>query len=244
MKYIQTFIISLVFISNSYPQESGKVKCTNCDYSYSYDYEFNFEEIDSTIFKSLKKNYLNKFVKDSSRIFLKDTLFSIKTAKGIRTFNFDYGDKSSQRGFSWTEYKGYIPDLKSYVLNDWSVSEFTFGESYLIDSLTNKKFIFQSLFDGPNEIPVVSPKNSYLISYSNAMYDTEGACRLSLIKINQITDGLDFSGYIYFESNNWSISEIVWITEYSFALKVKSRKFDRENYKWVENYVYLKTSFE
>ena len=244
MRNIKTLIIIFTFISSFYSQETEKIKCTNCDYSYSNDYDFNFEKIDSTEFKNIKNNYQNKVEKDSTKIVLKDTLFTIKTVEGNRSFNIDYGEKSGQRGFSWTEYKGYIPELKSYVLNGWSVSEFTFGESFLIDSLTNKEFRFQSLYDGPNEIPVISPKNSYLISYSNAMYKPEGACRLSLIKIDQTKNKLNFTGYIYFESNNWSISKIVWINEKSFALKVKSRKFDRENNKWQEHYNYLKTSFE
>src|SRR5690606_36553698 len=210
MKYIQSLII-LGFFFNSYSQESEKVKCTNCDYSYSYEYEFDFESIDSIQFKILKNKYQNKVENDSTRIVLKDTLFTIKTAEGSRVFNIDYGQKSGAKGFSWTEYKGYIPDLKSYVLEGWAVSEFTFGESYLIDSLTNTEFRFQSLYDGSNEIPVISPKNSYLISYANDMYEPEGACRLSLIKITKLENRLDFNGYIYFESNNWSIEELIWI---------------------------------
>src|SRR5690606_27416205 len=114
---------------------------------------------------------------------------------------------------------------------------------YLIDSLTNTEFRFQSLYDGSNEIPVISPNNTYLISYANDMYEPEGACRLSLIKITKLENRLDFNGYIYFESNNWSIEELIWITENAFALKVKSRKFDRENYRWESKYEYLKTSF-
>ena len=243
MKYIQTLIIILISISISYAQGSEKTKCTNCDYSYSYDYEFDFSKIDSTEYKNLKNNYINKIQNDSTRIILKDTLFTIKTEKGNRTFNIDHNGNSQKRGFSWTEYKGYVPDLKSYVLNGWSVSEFTFGESYIIDSVTNKEFRFQSLFDGPNEIPVISPKNSYLISFANSIYEPEGACRLSLIKISQVKNQLDFNGYIYFETNNWSIDEIVWINENSFALKVNSKKFNGANRKWVDNFDYLKTSF-
>ena len=242
MKHIQILIIALLFTSNSFSQESENVKCTNCDYSYSYDYEFNFEDIDSTEFRNLKKNYINKIANDSTRIILKDTLFSIETANGKRTFNTDYGGNSGNRGFSWTEYRGYIPELKSYVLEGWSVSEFTFGESYLIDSLTNTEFRFQSLFDGANELPVISPKNSYLISYANSIYEPEGACRLSLIKIDQTKNELKLNGYIYFESNKWSISEIVWIDEKSFALKVNSQNYNGK--KWVNNFNYLKTSFE
>ena len=244
MKHIQTFIVVLAFISNSYSQESEKVKCTNCDYSYSYDYDFNFEDIGSAEFNNLKNNYLNKVENDSTRIILIDTLFTIKTAQGNRTFNIDYNQNSGNRGFSWTEYKGYVSDLKSYILDGWAVSEFTFGESYLIDSLTNKEFRFQSLFDGPNEIPVISPKSSFLISYANSVYDPEGACRLSLIKIDQTKNQLDLNGYLYFESNKWSIDEIVWINENSFALKVNSRNYNQEIRKWVDNFEYLKTSFE
>ena len=242
MKHILTLIITLLLISNSYSQELENVKCTNCDYSYSYDYEFNFEDIDSTEFRNLKKYHINKIENDSTRITLKDTLFTIETAKGNRTFNIDYGQNSGNRRFSWTEYRGYIPELKSYILEGWAVSEFTFGESYLIDSLTNIEYRFQSLFDGANELPVISPKNSYLISYANSIYEPEGACRLSLIKIDQTKNELELNGYIYFESNKWSISEIVWINEKSFALKVNSKNYNGQN--WIDNISYLKTSFE
>lgn len=52
---------------------------------------------------------------------------------------------------------------------------------------------------GPNEPPVISPQKDYLISYANSIFDSEGACRISLVKINAIENELDFSGYLYFE---------------------------------------------
>lgn len=42
----------------------------------------------------------------------------------------------------------------------------------------------------------------------------------------------------------WTIEEIVWITEHSFALKVNSKEFNEENQKWEEHFEYLQTSFE
>ncbi len=242
MKLSQTLLLIILYISNSYSQESEKANCANCDYVYSNNYKFNFENIDSTEFRNIKSMYINKVENDSTKIILKNTLFIIKTAKGNRTFNIDYDGKSGNRGFSWTTYKGYIPALNSYLLERWSNSEFTFGESYLIYSVTNTEFKFQSLFDGANELPVISPQNTYLISYANSVYEPEGACRLSLIKIHKSKNRLKFKGYIYFESNQWSIAEIIWINENSFALKVNSQKYNGE--KWEDTFNYLKTSFE
>ena len=244
MRTFQTLVLIFVCIIHSYSQEAEVVKCANCEYLYTSDYEFDFESIDSVAFKSFKENYIQKVVYDATRIIINDSLFTIKTQKGNRTFNMDYGGNSGRRGFTWTEYKGFIPSLKCYVLNEWSISEFTFGTSFLIDSLTQSEFRFQSLYDGPNEPPVISPQNAYLISYANSIFDSEGACRISLVKINSIENELDFSGYLYFESNDWTIDEIVWITEHSFALKVNSKEFNEENQKWEEHFEYLQTSFE
>ncbi len=216
--------------------------CINC--STLIKTKLEFFEISKTQFIKYKKNYHNKLTVDSSRIELKDTLFFIKTAKSKLPFNIEYNQSyGNRRGFSWFGYKGYVDELKVYVLeNWWETGEFTLGESFLIDSSSNIKYTLNSLLDGPNNPPVISPNDKFLISFSNDGTSPEGFCRFNVIKITKTNNSLKYEGYINHEADGWYISEIVWINDSSFALKTNSMTYDNSSGSWVDNFAYLKTT--
>lgn len=205
--------------------------------------ELVFIEISKSEFILYKKKFRSKLTVDSSKINFQDTAFTLQTSKWNHTFNKPNYNRNNERGNSWFEYKGYINDLKVYVLeNWWHAGGYTLGESFLVDSVTNIKYTLNSLLDGSNEPPIVSPNNKYLISFANDGTEPKGFCRLDIVKIIKSKDSFRYHEYMGFESDKWSIEELIWVDDNTFLLKTNSLTYNDKNGNWVDNFNYLKTT--
>jgi hypothetical protein len=194
-----------------------------------------FEDIPKSTFITYKKNYHTKLNTDSSKVVYADSTFTIQTAKAKIKYQTLIKTKEKRSGH-YTYYKGFIDDLKLYVLEGYSVgAEFTLGDSWLIDSATNICYEFVGHSDYPFEPPIFSPNNQYMVTYIKNLFTPE-ECFLGIIKITKEENTFKYKEFA--STKTGLIEDLVWINNNAFALKVKHEKYDEINRKYIYNYSY------
>jgi hypothetical protein len=191
-----------------------------------------FDTITKDDFITHKKNYHSKIDMDSSKVIWTDTSFKIKTKNWENTFNTTISDD-----LPWNYYKGFIEPLNFFlILNVDGKNEL--GILLLIDKVTGKQYFLSSGYDQPCESVFLSPKNNYLFSYANKQTENN-QCAFSILKIDETKKHFKFKGFTGLEINTWTINDMAWINENSFALSVKAKTdfTDNENGSGIDYYL-------
>jgi hypothetical protein len=196
-----------------------------------------FEELGKNNFLEYKRQFRNKLEKDLSKITSVDTTFTIYTSKAKLTYNTPHNKHMGQRGFRWAEYIGYINSLNLFVLELWSEGEFTIGDLFLVDSVSNIQYMISSHSDAP-AIIVLSPSNQFIASYSNTVTMTHSD--LQIIKVNKIKDIVTYKQFARAEFQDLLILDLVWINSNSIALKVNRPVYNHQTEKYDDNFSYVK----
>lgn len=254
MRQILPFILPFVFASYCFGQthktehESPSLKDTVdrtiiVGWQEIYDRLpiLEFEDISKANFLEYKRQFKNKIKNDLSKIILADTTFSIHTSKAILNYNRQFSDNKyiDRRDFSWVEYKGYINSLKLYVLEGWVNGEFTLGSLFMVDSVSNIEYAIISDTDGP-ATPVLSPNSQFLATYASIDME-ENVGILKIIKVTKIKGVVTYKEFASAELKQLLITDLVWINDISFALKVNRKTYNEESKKWEDNFSYVKT---
>jgi len=199
-----------------------------------------FENINLSEFLNYKKNYRSKLNTDTSKVVSSDTAFTIRTSKSKFSFPKPPPTSSVKTKNYYVYYKGFNDHLKIYVLESYSVgSEFTFGFSFFIDSISNVKYELIEHSDYSFQPPVFSPDNRFMITY---VYDllSPNECFLGVIKITADKDSFSYKEFA--SATTELIEELVWINNSSFAMKVNHQTYNEKNKNWDDNFAYLKTT--
>jgi hypothetical protein len=206
---------------------------------------FSFDTITQKDFEQYKKNYHSKLKQDSTRITVIDTCLIIKTQDSSYTFcspkNKIVNGYEQFTDASYYYYNGYISSLGLYSITVIDLHN-EIGQTFLIDSKTNKKYALFAPFDDECEPPLVSPKNKYMLSISNNVYeDNQGF--ITLIGIEKNKGVFSYKGLIAYTSNEWKIRELVWINEKTFALHIVISTRNEQTNEITQTENYLKGSF-
>ena len=106
------------------------------------------------------------------------------------------------------------------------------------DLKTDQKIEIMSHFDGPNAPPSISPNNKYLISFSNP-YSSDKYCRASIVELSEKDGKLHYEDFHFFESEEWAIQEVVWVSDSSFLMRNNTPVYNPAA-GWVDNISYGK----
>lgn len=195
-----------------------------------------FDTITMNDFAIYRKKYHSKIDTDSSKLVWTDTSFTIKTENWKTAFN-----TNVTYYFPYNYYLGFLEPLNLFIVSNIDGHN-ELGTLLLIDKKTGKEFYFSSGYDYPCEAIFISPKNNYLLSYANN-WSEHNQCMISILKIVRTKNHYQLKGFSVFNSDQWTINEIAWINDNSFALSVKE-KIDLRNYD-KNNGInhYLKASF-
>ncbi len=197
----------------------------------------NFSDISKNEFSEYRKKYHSKINTDSSKVAWTDTSFIIKTNSDKKVYNTRITDD-----FPYNYYLGFLDPLNLYIVSNIDGRN-ELGMLLLIDKQTGKEFYYSSGYDYPCEALCISPKNNYLLSYANNWAE-HNQCMISVMKIVKSKNNYKLKALVSFDSDSWTINDIAWINDNSFALSVKE-KIDLTNYD-KENGVdhYFKASFD
>jgi hypothetical protein len=199
-----------------------------------------FKDLSSKDFLRFKRQFKNRLEKDLSKIVSMDTAFIIYTSKAKLIYNTKYNKHFGQRGFRWAEYIGYLNSLDLFVLEFWSSGEFTIGELFLIDSISNTQYNIISPCDSPATI-VLSPSNGLIASYANAA--TSDDSYLQIIKVSKTKGVVTYKEYAKAELDGLLIVDLVWINHHSLALKVNRPIYSHITERTDDNYSYVQAEF-
>ncbi|NDW09470.1 hypothetical protein [Dysgonomonas sp. 520] len=191
----------------------------------------NMEDISENEYDKYKKIYRTKFITDSSYIHTNPTKDSIAIkvmGKQVVYPTFDIMTNTDKYPKWWVQYKGYIPDLRLYILEDWGSGEMLIGASTWVDSLTNIHYLMDSGTDGPVSPPIVSPDNKFLVFFTTYEY-SDNIPSVFIIKINNENGIYSYANYSSLKLNNSaddnnekSCSEVIWADDKTFLLKIET----------------------
>ncbi len=175
-----------------------------------------FKSITEKEFLNYKANQINKIEKDTTikpdttglfRVYTKHSTYELRQSK-------NYTSSYSNIG--------YYPQLRAHLI------EFTgagIGEMYLLDDETDDKMTLPSSYDAGIIDLLISPLNQWLLVYSSydrpdydSYYDNRSEFFIYKIEKNKGLKGL--KPFKYFESDDWSIEEMVWADDKTIALKI------------------------
>ncbi len=159
---------------------------------------------------SLIENYSNpNFTKT-------DSSFIVKTKNSV----FEISDTISYESSYY--YRLYSKPLRSHVFTHCGEG---YCSAFLLDYKTDERFYLDAPFDAGIKGMQLSKKNTYLVVYSSYdgpdyddYYATRSTFTLYKIKKNKGLKGMTV--YYTFNSNEWSIEELIWINNNTLALKV------------------------
>ena len=156
-----------------------------------------------------KNNYDDKILFDSTKIARPGFSFSLEIETGIQEFSCpkDYN--------GCYYYGGYLEPLQVYLI---SQSQHLYGESFAVSHKDGEQFPFYSPFDSGANSVFLSKEEDQLLVFANPPY-SRGAF-IGLYQIEQKNGDVYFFALRAFQTEKWSIEELVWIDNNSFALKV------------------------
>ena len=201
--------------------------------------DLEFLDIGKLEFDRYKNNYHSKLNIDSSKVIFLDSSFIIKTSESEFKYpNKLMTDDFTKKGHS-VEYLGFNNYLKLYVLQGyWVGGDFTSAESFFIDSVTNLKYSLIQLSDFSFETPVFSPNNKYIVTYINDMFESPDRCIYGIIKV--INENGVFKYKEFARGSSDLIEDLVWINDYSFAIKINHKDYNKTKKKEIDNFTYQK----
>ncbi|MDL2215108.1 hypothetical protein LJC00_02860, partial [Dysgonomonas sp. OttesenSCG-928-M03] len=200
-------------------------------------------DISKKEFDKYKNQYTPLLSNDSSRIHINwtDSTFSFKSSDKIITYPiYDRTRNIYNYPEWWVEYKGYIPEISLYILENWHSGEFMIGESFWVDSLTNTRYNISVNTDGPASVPLLSPNQDRMIV--SATYEWDEYPSVFVIRITRSNKAYTLENYacLHINENTESISDIsindiIWIDNNTFLLKLETHNPPKElKYKKVE----------
>lgn len=164
-----------------------------------------------------------KIVYDPSKISIHKLSYTIKTAKGKTRHSLDSISKNNVGGYSnWQPYIGFYAPLKLFIIKSRAEGEFGFSKIDFIDSLNNKFYELTSNSDGEGSLPIFSKNRKFMAFFTE---EDETEFPESVINITKIDQGPYenlYKNYAAFNSITWLIEDIVWIDNYSLAIKAQS----------------------
>jgi hypothetical protein len=211
-------------------QAENQPVCMNCPVSFMTD------TIARETFEKYKKLYNSKMELPNARISRTATSFSVHTADSSFVFPADTMDYSH-----FAYYEGFLSPLNLHIVT-YIDGNNEVGYLFLIDQKTNKKYIIESPFDDPCLPPLISPKNNYLIAFSNDSY-TDNNCCIDLLSVNKTHGRFVYENKGRFEVDQWKIKELVWTSENSFALHIVVTTRDENSNETTEKEDYLEMRF-
>lgn len=183
-----------------------------------YDSIIRMYTISDSDFGKYAKRYSSKILMDTSMITRTDTSFTIQEGHFKRTFP----AFRIWEGLAST-YEGLIAPLNLYIVNTVDMQNETAG-SVLIDRQTGKMFPVPFCSDaGPRQI-LLSPNNSFLLSYDNSYFENDNCC-VFLQRVNRSKAGAGYSlnNYLNLNFDRLNILKLVWVNENCFAMKVSEQ---------------------
>lgn len=169
-------------------------------------------------FLKYKKAYSSKILMDTSVIYRTDTSFILKKENFSDTFQaFRICECTA------ASYLGLIEPLNLYMVNLVDMhNEIAF--TILLDSRTGKSFDVPTCSDPGPEGVLISPKEGYLLTFSNSFYNRDNCC-IYLIKIdkNVAEHSYKLSSYLEVNLNRLNIKEMAWVNDRSFVLSVNDQ---------------------
>ena len=168
--------------------------------------ELEFEPISEQEYLKSKSDYDKKIDLDN-HIEFDSTSFSFKTSKSkYRLYKPNPND-----GHMDYKYVGFLKPLNSYIITGGGQESF---DMFLVNKDTDLTI---SLLEYDDDCPLISPQHSKLLMHYYSPYEVDEG---SYITIFQINDDKTISGLQLFGTNEWQSEEIVWINEFTIALKV------------------------
>ncbi|BAV06619.1 hypothetical protein FLA_2638 [Filimonas lacunae] len=152
---------------------------------------------------------------DTSGVQITRTPHGLKLNTTSRVVTFVNDDTNYE---NYAYYKGYIPSLKTYVVDDVSAAN-EVSSLLLIDSASGYTYNLESTFDNSCDVPLPSPDQRLLLIYATDLYLKSGAY-ISVWKINDHGRNM----YTHFKTRKLTdnlIENIAWIDNHSFAVKLK-----------------------
>jgi hypothetical protein len=172
-----------------------------------------FDTISQGEFEGYKKLYHSKINTDTSKVLWTDTSFLISG----KNWNRDYNIVATEAE-PFNNYMGYIEPLGLYMVTNIDGRNET-AMFYLVDQKTGKEFFLSSGFDYPCVTALLSPKNNFLLSWSNNEYEYNESM-LVVLKVVKHRKKFQLRGFVDFSTNQWRVQDVVWVNENSIALHV------------------------
>lgn len=172
-----------------------------------------FDTISRSEFEGYKKMYRSKINIDTSKVLWTDTSFVISEKNWSRNYNIAVTEEEP-----FNNYMGYLEPLSLYLVTSIDGRNETAMFS-LVDQKTGKEFYLNSGFDYPCVIALISPKNNFLLSWSNNEYEYNESM-LVVLKVEKQRKKFQLKGFVDFSTNQWRVQDVVWINENSIALHV------------------------
>lgn len=268
MKFISLFAIIILFLT-SCSQEAArkpeKLKQTDPapkkEYTKTHSdsikpkgktitlgYHDTYEKLPQLVFDSISEAEFNRLkVRKQLMKFKprqKGNTFFIQTALRKHSFKTyqDYGEPENWSGF---ELKGYYPGMKLFALTENSTAEHLgFGELFLLDSITDYRYIISSFGDGSVETPIPSINGKFLVYYYNGVYEN-GVADIGILRVNDKTKPDSYlKEHAFYHASDFGVEEIRWKSDHTFYVKAFHEVRDEATGEWVRTYGYYKTTFK
>ncbi|PYF74803.1 hypothetical protein [Pedobacter nutrimenti] len=164
--------------------------------------------------------------------------FSIRTREGKQRFK-QYSDGGAGKGWNGYELLGYSSLLNLYALTANSTAEgIGFATLFLLDAKNGFRYHIASFGDWHVSLPQPSPKQRFVVYYSNTEYKHKNS-DLGVLSFNpKAGKGKIFSLFASLHSDEFAIAQIRWAND--TTLYVKGYQEIYEHQKWVKKYGYYK----
>lgn len=169
---------------------------------------FKLDTITEQQFNQVK--YRSPLDTNAKLVVKKDTLLIVPIEHGAKAF--------ASNGLIWYTYRGYLEALNLYVI-DFVSGPGGYHDLQLIDKKTGAAFVLSSLFDNGMNPPLLSPKQNFLLSMTNNVFNFNESM-VSVVKINRQGNGYTLTNFYQRVSNEGHIAEIKWADDHSFVYKI------------------------
>jgi|GEM_PF-4949348 len=168
-----------------------------------------FTTINEQEFLTYKNNYNDKILFDSTKIERPGFSFSLETDVGSKEFSCpeDYN--------GCVYYGGYLEPLQVYLI---VIGYPEYATSFAVSRRDGGQFPFDSPFDEGANTVLLSKEEDQLLVLANQPF-SRGAY-IGLYQVKQQNNEVYFFELRKFQTDRWSIEELVWIDSNNFALKV------------------------
>ncbi len=204
-----------------------------------------YEKLPKLTFEKIsKKEFLSITPQNNIEAFLpkyEGDFFFVQTKSKIHKFQ-KYRNYGNEKGWNGCEPLVYYPELKMFaIVENFTSESIGFGRLFLLDSLTDCRYIIESFGDGSVALPNPSPNNKYLVYFYNYPYE-HARCEIGILAIKSKANPSKYlTEYRSCSSTDFKIKRLVWESDNSFY--IEAYKEVLENDTWIEKYEYYKTNF-